>query len=106
MRDARTPALPRGAALFQQLLRSPCFALLSSLFRRCFSGSLLLGANAGQRVRNAVVSFMTGMFKNRAIDLRERHFGAPGLGPCCRVLNREFVTDGLVTGTCKALGDF
>src|SRR5205814_8703158 len=80
--------------------------LFRPILRSCFGGSLLFGSNSRQGVPDAVIPFVTGMLKYRAIYLHKRQFGFPRSCPRRGIFDREFVTDCLVAGTCEALDDF
>src|SRR5947209_19561526 len=101
MRDAPTPERPRAVqhrqpqptALFVRSLSTP----LGGFFSR-----LLLGAGSAEVIRQAVISLVTGELKYRALGLHHRKLRLPGSCPGCRIVDREFVEDGVLVDACEA----
>src|SRR5260370_10642693 len=102
MRDAPTPARSRAVQHQQpQLIALFACDSLSSPIRGSFS-RFLLGASAAEVIRQAVISLVTRELKYRTLGLHHGELGFPGLCPCCRIFNREFVEDGVIVDACEA----
>jgi hypothetical protein len=64
---------------------------------------LLLGTSSFEHVFHGVVSLVTGILVYRPGRLHQWSFSFPGARKCCRIVDCEFVEDGILVGPREAL---
>src|SRR5439155_7949506 len=60
-----------------------------------------LGAGSAEVICQAVIPLVTGELKYRALGLHHRKLRLPGSCPGCRIVDREFVEDGVLVDACE-----
>src|SRR5207248_1563186 len=65
-----------------------------------------LGTSAGEGAHHSVITFMTGVFKQLAVTLRQRDFDSPRPRPCRRIVDCELINERVRIQTLEALGEF
>src|SRR6516164_11761969 len=77
----------------------------SSLLGGLLAGFFLGHASAAERVGEAIIRLVTRVLVKLALNLGDRHFSGPRLGPHPRILHRELVEDRLVIDAGEPFDD-
>src|SRR5258708_4493991 len=84
-------------------IKASFFRIDSSLFEILPCG-LLLGTSSFEHVFHGVVSLVTGILVYRPGRLHQWSFSFPGACKCSRIVDCEFVEDGILVSPREALG--
>src|SRR5882724_2601494 len=101
MRDEPTVELPRTVQHRQPQPIALFVRSFSTPLRNFFS-SLLLGASSAEVIRQAVISLVTRELKYRALGLHHGELPFPRSCPCRRIVDGEYVQDGLLVDAREA----